>query len=383
MPITTKFGSSKSDSSLIHGFSAYYDPKREEVLLLYDSLAETAAKIEKVLFLEQIIDNSLQGAHEAINCKQDIISDPGGQSWQTMRSDIDQEGDPGVFSEGYRLTCPESQGHFRYAVLLYTGNRYALFLIKKINVNSVGRVAACVGPLFSDRPLIKSWVSYNTFLGIERIYFYHALVANVTITNPWKSGIFATPERQISRTNPMDLFVHDQAWWYTYEAPPLRFYHGQTTALNDCLARNRYLYQYIVVLDVDEFIRISGDLKYDLHELLNQHFLPEYSSMVFARYLYPAACCNDQFKPELADSQPLSVRYVESCRRYLFSDHDHGKSVARPDKVEAISQHVVLKSVPGFDSSIVLDAQIAHIAHIKGNGSWNFPTSCENAREWL
>ena len=381
LPVPTDFGSSKiKHADYMFGFSALRDTKREEVQLLFDGFPHLAAQMNRVLFFRSNITGGLTDAREVFDCKLGIISDPQGMYDQAQDRD---EGDPDSFSEGYQMICSDPDPDLDAALLVYNGTRYMMFTIKSIHTEEIGFIAACVGPLFTERRMTKPWFWYNTRLGIERFNIYHALVENVTIFKPWKAGIFGKPEDQLSRLNPVRLFPHDSVRWYTYEASPMRYFHAQTTALNDCLARNRYSFAFVVTLDVDEVIRIQRGPRFDLRLFLKQHFLPGASSMVIARYLFPLKCCNNHFEPETLESEESSADFFYSCTKYIMKDHDFGKTVVRPELVESITQHRVLKALPGFETSISLHPNYAHLAHVKGEAGWDIPQFCEEAKGWL
>jgi len=234
---------------------------RQEVRLFFDSYEETARQIGRVFFLGEMTNSSVEGAHEleVSKCNLELTSDPEGQS---VQKDIRQNERGLKMLEGWQLTCPNPSQKFERALLVYNGTRYASFQIETIHTEKLGKIAACVGPLFTERRLTRPWVSYSKWMGIERINIYHATVKSETVANPWMSGIF--PSTELTQRIPVNLFPHSIVRWYSYEAPPLRYFHGQTTALNDCLVRNRYLYDYLVVSDVDEVIRIMEGPKYDL-----------------------------------------------------------------------------------------------------------------------
>ena len=300
MPVSTEFGSSKiKHADYMFGFSALRDKKRQEVQLLFDGYPHLATQMNRILFFKNDISSGgLMNAQE-VSCKTDIISDPRGIYDQAQNRD---ESDPDSFSEGYQMICSDPDPELDAALVVYNGTRFMLLKIESIHTEQIGSVAACVGPLFTDRRITKPWFWYSTRLGIERFNIYHAIVENVTIFKPWKAGIFGNPEDQLSRNNPVRMFPHDNVRWYTYEAPPVRYFHGQTTALNDCLARNRYSFRYLLTSDVDEVIRIQTGPRYDLKSLLDQHFLPGASNMVIARYLFPLRCCADQLEPDTLES---------------------------------------------------------------------------------
>jgi len=219
---------------------------------------------------------------------------------------------------------------------------------------------------------------WQKWLGIERINIYHAIANKKNVANPWMSGIF--PSTELIHV-PVKLFPHSRVRWYSYEAPPFRFYHGQTTALNDCLVRNRYLYDYLVVSDVDEVIRIVEGPKSDFGALLDQYFLPKTSSLAIPRYVFPMKCCNDHLETGKLDDEASSVQFFESCSVHTKKDHWLGKSVVRPELTEIITQHRTLLPRPGFDSRVILAPEVAHLVHVKGTASWGYALDCENAHE--
>jgi len=376
VPTSAEFGLSKVDPDWIFGFSALRDPLRQEVRLFFDSYEEPARQIGKVFFLGQMTNSSIEGAHEVSNCSLELISDPAGQSVQKdTRANVE-----GLqMLEGWQLTCPNPSQHFERALLVYNSTKYASFQIETIHTEKLGKIAACVGPLFTERRLTRPWIFYSKWLGIERINIYHAIVNKETVANPWMSGIF--PSTELTQHVPVKLFPHSSVRWYTYEAPPLRYFHGQTTALNDCLVRNRYLYEFLVVSDVDEVIRIVEGPKSDFGALLDQHFPPNTSSLGIPRYIFPLKCCNYHLETGKLNDEASSVQFFESCSVHTKKDHWLGKSVVRPELTEIITQHRTLLPRPGFDPRVILAPEVAHLVHVKGTASWGYSLDCENAHE--
>lgn len=377
-PLPAEIGSSKVQDDWIYAFSALRDPRRKEIRFLFDALEAKAKGIEKVVFLKQGPNSMLQGSYEVLGWQLELISDPAGRDMQRLM-EYRKEGDPLEFQEGWELTCQDHYQDSQRALLIYNGTRYASFQIETIEIDRIGKVAACVGPLYTERRLTKLWIDYSSKLGIERFHIYHAIPKDVSGVNPWSIGIW--PSFELGRHSPVNLFHHDRIRWYTYEAPPLRYYQGQTTALNDCLVRNRYLFEYLAILDVDEIVRIDAGSRMDLGSLLDRHFPITASSMSIPRYNFPLRCCTHPFENKTWDQPELSIPFFESCRKHVMKDHDVGKSVLRPELVESASQHLPIRYRIDYESRISIDPKIAHIVHVSGHSGWGVPTDCKAAHE--
>ena len=156
---------------------------------------------------------------------------------------------------------------------------------------------------------------------------------------------------------------------------------GGGAALNDCLVRNRYLYENLVISGVDEVIRTMEGPKSDLGALLDQHFPINTSNMVIPRYNFHIKCCKYCLDTDSLDDEASSVQFFESCKLHVMKDHDSGKSIVRPELVEAVSQHISILHRPGFGSRVILDPNVAHLVHVNSNAGWTIPMECEAAHE--
>jgi len=375
-PVSKEFGDPKLDSGWIYGFSCLRDARRQEVRFFFDSTEELARQVEHVLYMRPATGDILKDA-KVSDCRLELISDP---TVQAIRNDKSYgvEEEATIVLEGWQLTCPDHSAEAEIAVLVYA-DKYASFQIETIHPEKLGRIAACVGPLYTKRRFTKPWIFFNTKMGIERINIYHTVINNVTSHNSWFSGMW--PSSELNQPSPVEMFPHSSVRWFSYEAAPNRYYHGQTTALNDCLARNRYSFDYLAILDVDEVIRINEGPRFGLAELLDQHFPHNASNMVVPRYNFPEKCCDNHLHSETSDDEDTSVRFFESCKNHIMKDHDHGKSIVRPALVEALSQHITLIHRNGFDTRVTMDPAIAHLVHVNRNAGWGIQMDCEQAHE--
>ena len=362
----------------MYGFSALWDPFREEIRFLFDALEDKARAIDKVLVYPHSSNNCTEEATELHNCRLEIISDPVGRDNQ-HEAEFRIEGDVVDFLEGWQLTCPGVRQHFQQGFLVYSSTKYSSFRIESIETERVGKIAACVGPLYTQRRVIKPFVLYSAQLGIERFDIYHTLVGDFTVANPWMVGIW--PSAELSQHEPLDLFSHPRVRWHSYEAPLLRYYHGQTTALNDCIVRNRYLFEFIVISDPDEIIRIAQGPSNDMAAMLDRHLPPTHSSMAIPRYMFPTQCCQGHLGDQALDNEAASVQFFDSCRLHTMKDHDFGKNIVRPDLVEAVSQHITLLHREGVQERIILEPDVAHFVHVKFDVGWGLPMECKLGHE--
>ena len=362
----------------MYGFSAFWDPLREELRFFFDSLEDKARAMDRVLVMHLSSDKRMEDAVELKDCKLEMISDPVGRYDQHDPGKRTKE-DVADFLEGWQLTCPGVSQEYRQAYLVYSGNKYTSFHIETIETERVGKIAACVGPLYTQRRVIKPFVLYSSRLGIEQFDIYHTLVSNFTVANPLMMGIW--PSLELSQHEPLDLFSHPKVRWHSYEAPIHRYYHGQTTALNDCIVRNRYRFEFVVISDPDEIIRIVQVPSLDLAAVLDRHLPSTHGNLLIPRYLFPSQCCQGQLGDETQDTEETSAEFFESCKLHTSKDHDRGKSVVRPDLVEIVSQHIPILYHTDVQDPIVLDPSVAHMVHIRSNSAWFVPTDCELGHE--
>ena len=377
-PLPSSFGSTKVHANWMYGFSALWDPMREELRFLFDSLEEKAKAIDKVLVFPDTADKRVEDAVELKDCRLELISDPVGRQAQ-HDAEFRIEGDVVDFLEGWQLTCPGVGQEYQRGYLVYNSNKYTSFQIETIETERVGKIAACVGPLYTQRRVIKPFVLYSSKLGIEQFDIYHTLVSNFTVANPYMVGIW--PSSELSEHQPLDFLSHPRVRWHSYEAPLLRYYHGQTTALNDCIVRNRHLFEYVVISDPDEIIRIAKGPSLDLAALLDKHFPPTHSSLAIPRFIFPTQCCQLPLGAETQDTEESSVEFFDSCKIHIMKDHQFGKNVVRPDLVEAVSQHITLLHRKDVQDRVFMDPDIAHMVHVKSDVGWGIPMECELGHE--
>ena len=369
-PVASDFGSTKVEAHWMYGFSAYLDPQREEVRFLFDAREEIAHAIDKVVAMRWVTDGSKKDVVELSDCRLELISDPTGKRLQ-------YEAEPQTnFLEGWQLTCPKVHHHFQQGVLIYNKTKYASFDIEVLKTDNRGMLGACVGPLYTQRQVIKPFILYNSRLGIEHFDIYHVHIRDFS-AGPMTLGIWDSDELKLHK--PLDLLHHANVTWHSYEAPLLRYYHGQTTALNDCLVRNRYLFTFVVISDPDEVIRIIQGQSMDLGAMLTKQFPLTHGSLSIPRYSFPVPCCHHESRDATRDTEEAAQEFFDSCKLHTAKDHDLGKSVVRPQLVEAVTQHSALLFCSGVQERIEVAPEIAHMVHVKFSAAWNFPFDCEHA----
>ena len=124
----------------------------------------------------------------------------------------------------------------------------------------------CLPPLFGKPNIYRfvEWLEFNIMLGAEKIFIYN-YTSNVQIHKLLEFYInrgfiniinWTLPEIKTEANISKPISVH---------------YHGQIVALNDCLYRNKYQSEYIVNVDMDEFIIPRMENETTWHQMIT-HF---------------------------------------------------------------------------------------------------------------
>ena len=107
----------------------------------------------------------------------------------------------------------------------------------------------CLSPLFENPNLYRfvEWIELNKMLGADRFYIYN-YTSNLKVRKLlefyFKSGIINIIQWNLPEIN-TEVNV---------SKPISIHYQGQIAALNDCLYRNKYESEFILNIDMDEFI---------------------------------------------------------------------------------------------------------------------------------
>ena len=210
----------------------------------------------------------------------------------------------------------------------------------------------CVSPLYNykDASQLVEAIELNRMLGAEYVVLYnqsisyevHRIIAHYVEVGLVKVIDWHLPEE-------LDLF-----------------YYGQNLALNDCLYRNMYSAEYLVFLDLDEFIipRKHGRWIDMMYPVLRKNAAGYLVRNVFATEApwanHPmrlrGSPAEEALKPRTLTH---NVRTIE-----VFPARKRSKYILQPKNVEQLGVHYIFRMLPGA-REYALDPEVALLYHMK------------------
>lgn len=147
----------------------------------------------------------------------------------------------------------------------------------------------------------------------------------------------------------------------------------QVLAYNECLVRSRYSYDYVMFLDVDEFIYLNATTMgrkapVSLPAFLRHTFPRRTASLELITYAYPKNC-------------PAST-VSAFAERHKLRDRSlikhHVKLMVRPKHVQEVFVHFVIAVDDGWQEKLRVKEESAFLKHI----IW-FPPFYTNCRAYV
>eukprot|EP00884_Botryococcus_braunii_P001450 jgi/Botrbrau1/11305/Bobra.0038s0067.2 len=266
---------------------------------------------------------------------------------------------------------------------------HAFVPIEKLEVAGIGYkgVGMCLGPFYSYVPQFLDWLTHWSRFGIAGI---HAYVPLYDQDQPVAKEL---GQGQPYRRPP--LLMHHLLSWLTYKPVPRSDYHAQRLIYNDCIYRHRHLYDFIVVMDSDEFIYFHPEANYTetLRGWMLRNTNEDSAGLCFQEYESPPVRCyhhlnrpiNRISKQEQEEKVHYSIRY----KGYKMNKEMSGplpaplktctdrelcrlKCVVRPLAVRAYNVHGPQHLEEGWEACADVDPALALYKHIrcKGGGAW-------------
>ena len=217
-----------------------------------------------------------------------------------------------------------------------------------------------MGPLFSHRVTLQPWLQYHEAMGVGHVTIYQAkLTHHEGLRDAF--GIFKVDPRahlreaEYERTALVD--------WRVFSPPAMRYFAGQSTVYNDCLFRNRWTYDFLLIVDTDEVVKIkSPGFQNDLPGFLHVSVPLLASAYMLPRVLYPRKCCQLKLGVDRG--------YFDSCQHFTEADHSNGKMVVRPSLAEAITTHYLLQHISPSVVYEFADVNSIVLKHVKTGASY-------------
>jgi len=209
-------------------------------------------------------------------------------------------------------------------------------------------VAICCAPVYGTPPLLTEWLQYQRVIAVDHIH----LIVEDSFTNKG-AGI----ENEELKRAMQEGFVTIDVWkqWLTYREV---YYHSQVLAHEDCIYRLRGTYDYIMLLDVDEFFipRIVNEK--GIHHYVQKCCGKSCGSCHFREFMYFPDC---GLKGEVGKDGNITAQLVSYVYREQAAE---GKSFHRSSAIVDTGCQRGLYHMKGY-RSVEFPVQMAYIAHVR------------------
>ena len=229
--------------------------------------------------------------------------------------------------------------------------------------SSSGRFTVCIAPLHSDlslhHELINS-IEFNRILGADYFVFYNYSLDYVT-----DKILSYYSRRGLAEVLSWNLKLNNS----------VLHYYGQNAAINDCMFRHRNVTDYVVVVDLDEFIlpKYKSDMTWN--DILKR--LPKASSYTF-RHMPFRVDWNSSISAKITDIKERNT--IEKLKLVVFSkldrESDHSqsktyraKTMVNPKVTNMTGIHTVWEHTEG--SNWLVDKRVAVVNHYRNRTGLN------------
>lgn len=272
--------------------------------------------------------------------------------------------------DGYVLTCPDPGEDYTRLIFTLHNDVDSCVLkavpIEKLIVSDQRRVGACLPTMYSHQPIFDHWVEHMLKVGVSHIDVYYTSVHDLQATS-LLYGVYQRSDQLI----PFQPVANPAVTYRYFRAPTHRFYFGQTTLVNECVYRNRWVHKYILVVDSDEFLhdRHAGlDLVSRLDTLMPENV----ASISLGLALVYADC--PQNNASLTASPNCSSLFAEKITHLPPSGFEHQppKTIIAPNRVRLHANHRVREAAEGYELEAHVTMRDMYLKHVKFN-----PGSCD------
>ena len=215
--------------------------------------------------------------------------------------------------------------------------------VHAIPQESGGAIGACVAPYVTARPTTVDWLMHHRALGVSSFYMYL----------PEGGALDHQVERskinELRMKFPPVAFYSSALWWLHYYPHARSHYYGQVITYNHCIFLNRRRHEFLLTLDVDEFISVAG--QQSLLSLL-QATLPESHAGVLFPIAWHGVSCQAAGSTVSYDGKEVLDQYSVVSDMDQFRDENrsqwwiNAKGAIRPLNVLQQHVHQPLKVTP-------------------------------------
>jgi len=246
--------------------------------------------------------------------------------------------------------------------------------VELIEVSRNGLIGACVSPLFAHTPHLMDWIQYHVELGVNEVQMYVPHASFIDAEN-YTSVYGSAPlkgQRGRFRVQP---FHSRYVAWRHYTPRPSSYYFGQLATYNDCIFRNRRRYDFIMLLDTDEFVVLQQP---PLLSFLETFLTENYSNIRLPNFYTSVACPVQEDLQILEDFDIFVEPYPDASLLVVREGEEGGtanwntgsKTIVRPLNVKATHTHGPVYLEEGKVKDFLIDAEIGGMRHVRCS-SWS------------
>lgn len=283
------------------------------------------------------------------------------------------------FWKPLKLSCqnpPEwlSEGNAKLSVQVMGPAQQIVVLAQSLTIESIitqqtAQIGACLGPLFSAAPTLHDWMYYHRDMQVSEYHIYIPHGKFIDAAN-YSREAGSHPGAGLRASARAATFYSSVVSWHHYWPRPLSYYFGQMIIYNECVYRNRHRYQYIMLIDSDEFLVLANGT---LLQFLEKELTPTVAGILLPISWHTVNCPKSDGLQVYTGYDPFATRTPDMS---YFTSKDAkewyggSKSIVRP--LNVIDQHVHTPLV-GITTVTELEKRIqptmAAMKHVRC-GSW-------------
>ncbi|XP_066460412.1 beta-1,4-galactosyltransferase galt-1-like isoform X1 [Eleutherodactylus coqui] len=323
--------------------SPYSDPRRSNLIRVLAIVHKTVQNLYCWFYCKK-------NGYFRVRANIDIVKDRFGFPYET--ADLLCESPPSCDSVYMSIDTNESED-IREA---------PVFQIPQVPVGSFSaKFSVCISAFYGqyNNPLqVIQAIEMYKILGASRVTIYnnschdnvdkvlrHYIEEGVVDVIPW----------------PIDTFLRTSKKWKYVEGLDSEIgYYGQTASLNDCIYRNMYTSEFVVLIDIDEIILPVKHLDWSSLMRSLQERYPGASVFRFENHAFPSSFKGTGFNPwKHVPGTTILQHYREPSDKESIKPR---KMIINPRKVFQTSVHSVLK---GEGYSVDIPRQYGFLFHCK------------------
>ncbi len=233
--------------------------------------------------------------------------------------------------------------------------------VHQVGTAAEGTLAACLGVAYSHQDS-SEWVTYHSKLGVEKFHQYY--VAGIHTDSK-------DPVRPVSHGH-----LQNMSWQELFPlGPELRYLFSQITMYNECLYRFRHAYEYLLVIDTDEYVRIAlpqyQNVPLPLPAFLSENMPEHVAAMLLLIWAYPLQCQPESGSGTLVARSMLRepTAQVPGLYEYVSWINGRNKMIIRPVGVLELCVHRICTVADDWDKQVFIPHDQAYVKHFR---RWQF-----------